>query len=34
MDRILLFTSDRQYLADGYRKYWFDNIDQVMGAIG
>jgi type III restriction enzyme len=31
---VFLFTPDRQYLADGYRKYWFDNIEQVMGAIG
>jgi hypothetical protein len=25
-----LYTPDRQYLADGYRRYWFDQIGQVM----
>jgi hypothetical protein len=30
---VFLFTADRQYLADGYKKYWFDNIDQVLNAI-
>jgi len=30
---IFLYTPDRQYLADGYRKYWFDNIDQALDAI-
>lgn len=30
---VYLFTPDRQYLAKGYRKYWFDNIGQVMNSI-
>jgi len=28
-----LYTPDRQYLADGYRRYWFDNIGQVLESI-
>jgi type III restriction enzyme len=30
---VYLFTPDRQFLADGYRKYWFDNIEQVMNSL-
>lgn len=26
-------SPDRQYLADGYRRYWFDDIGQVMESI-
>lgn len=31
--QMFLFTQDRQFLADGYRDYWFDNIEKVMEAI-
>jgi hypothetical protein len=31
---VFLYTADRQYLADGYKKYWFDNIDQAIETIG
>ncbi|MCD4671927.1 MAG: DEAD/DEAH box helicase family protein [Anaerolineaceae bacterium] len=27
---VFLFTADSQYLAEGYRRYWFDNIDQML----
>lgn len=30
---VFLFTPDRQYLAEGYKKYWFDNIMQVLNSI-
>ena len=30
---VFLYTADRQYLADGYKKYWFDNIDQAIETI-
>ena len=30
---VFLFTPDRQFLADGYRNYWFDNVEQVIGSI-
>jgi len=30
---VFLYTSDRQYLAEGYRKYWFDHIDQVLKSL-
>jgi len=30
---VFLYTADRQYLADGYKKYWFDSIDQVLETI-
>lgn len=25
-----LYTDDREYLAEGYRRYWFDNINQML----
>ncbi len=28
-----LFTPDKQFLAEGYRKYWFDSLEQVMEEI-
>lgn len=30
---VFLFTPDVEYLAAGYRKYWFDKIDKVIQAI-
>jgi hypothetical protein len=30
---VFLYTADRQYLADGYKKYWFDSIDQVLTSL-
>ncbi len=30
---VFLFTSDRQYLAEGYKKYWFDSIESVLNTI-
>jgi type III restriction enzyme len=27
---LFLYTPDTQNLADGYRKYWFDNIDEAL----
>jgi len=30
---VFLYTADRQYLAEGYRRYWFDNIEQVLKAL-
>ena len=33
MVHVFLNTPDRLYLAEKYRPYWFDNIDQVLGQI-
>jgi hypothetical protein len=33
MVNVFLYTPDCQYLADGYKKYWFDNIDQVLNTL-
>jgi hypothetical protein len=30
---VFLFTPDVQYLAEGYRRYWFDRIEQVIESI-
>lgn len=30
---VFLHTSDRQVLAEGYRNYWFDRIEQVLNTI-
>ena len=30
---VYLFTPDRQSLTEGYRKFWFDNIEQVMNSL-
>jgi len=30
---VFLYTADRQYLADGYWKYWSNNIDHVLRAL-
>ncbi len=30
---VFLYTPDRQYLAEKYRPYWFDNMEQVLNQI-
>ena len=30
---VFLYTPDRQFLAEKYRPYWFDNIEQVLKQI-
>ena len=30
---VSLFTKDRQHLAERYRKYWFDSVEQVIDSI-
>jgi hypothetical protein len=27
---LFLYTEDRDRIAEGYRKYWFDSIDKVL----
>lgn len=30
---VFLFTTDRQFLAEGYKKYWFDSIESVVASL-
>jgi type III restriction enzyme len=30
---VFLYTPDRQYLAGGYQRYWFDRVEQVMESL-
>ncbi len=30
---VFLFTTDREILAEGYKRYWFDQIEQVLTAL-
>jgi type III restriction enzyme len=30
---VFLYTPDRQFLAEGYKRYWFDQIDSVLESI-
>ena len=30
---VFLYTPDRQYLAEGYKRYWFDDTAHVLEAI-